>query len=105
MSDLHRVVAVIDTAELLAQKLRTSENRAALTQVIAAVKALRHASRATLENAARLAMEIEATRDRVPSDVAEAAENFCLAVCEVLADEVPLEADEMWDEALAEIVQ
>ena len=104
MSDLHRVVAVIDTAELLAQKLRTSENRAALTQVIAAVKAMRHASRATLENAARLAMEIEATRDRVPSDVAE-AENFCLAVCEVLADEVPLEADEMWDEALAEIVQ
>ena len=46
MSDLQVVVAVIDAAEILAQKLRDSENhRAALTQVIAAVKALRHAWR------------------------------------------------------------
>ena len=104
MSDLQVVVAVIDAAEILAQRLRDSENhRAALTQVIAAVKALRLL--ATLENAGRLAAEIEAARKSIPFDVAEAAENFCLAVCEALADEVPLEADDLWDEALAEIVQ
>ena len=105
MSDLQVVVAVIDAAEILAQRLRDSDSfgsrTIALMQVIAAVRVLRR--EATLENSARLAAEIEAARKSIPLDVAEAAENFCLAVCEALADEVPLEADEMWDEALAEI--
>jgi len=103
MSDLQAIVSVIDAAALLAQTLRASENRDALTAIIAAVKAL--CREATLENAGRLAAEIESTRTAIPLDVAEAAEKFCLAVCEALADEVPLEADDLWDEALAEIVR
>jgi isocitrate dehydrogenase len=103
MSDLQEIVLVIDAAASLAQKLREAENRDALTAIIAAVKALRQ--EATLENAAKLATEIESAlrADSLTLDVTEAAENFCLAVCEAIADEVPLEADELWDEALAEV--